>query len=86
MKYRKRPVVIEVEAIQWTGKNHEDIIEFLDLRPDVLEVRFRGGILHIVKEKELLVTQPGKFIVWENGNTDTCFADDFERDFERVTK
>ncbi|WP_144472734.1 hypothetical protein [Bacillus pumilus] len=86
MKYRKKPVAVEVEAIQWTGDNQENIIEFLDLRPDVLEVRFRGGILHIVKEKELLVTQPGLFIVWENGNTDICFADNFERDFERVPK
>ncbi|ASN70217.1 hypothetical protein 10F3_32 [uncultured Caudovirales phage] len=84
MKYRKRPVVVEVEAIQWTGKNHEDIIEFLDLRPDVLEVQFHNNYLYIVKEEFVLITQIGRYIIAEPGNTDTCFADYFEREFEKV--
>lgn len=28
MKYRKKPVLIE--AVQWTGKNWEDVVEFIN--------------------------------------------------------
>ncbi|MDM5320954.1 hypothetical protein QUF57_13320 [Bacillus pumilus] len=86
MKYRKKPVVIEVEAILWTGENREDIIEFLDVRPDVMYLKFRDDLLHIGKENEVLIVGTDVYIIWGNGNTHICFADDFERDFERETK
>jgi hypothetical protein len=31
-KYRKRPIVIE--AVQWTGKNHREMFNFLEGKPD----------------------------------------------------
>ena len=52
MKYRKRPVVIE--AIQWTGKNVEDIVAFFkasdseaiyDTENKVFEIKTLEGVM-----------------------------------------
>jgi len=49
-------------------------------------LEFRDDLLHIGKENEVLIAGIDVYIIWRNGNTQMCFADDFERDFERVTK
>ena len=36
MKFRKKPVVID--AVQWTGENHDEIHDFCNIRPGTLWV------------------------------------------------
>lgn len=61
MKYRKKPVVIE--AVQFTGKNKEEIVLFIDGGTQVYdEPHGRPGLLILAREG-LEVAAPGDWII-----------------------
>ncbi len=93
MKYRKKPVVIE--AVQWTGKNHREMFDFLENRPDdyitttgehfyIDHDKVQGGLIIKTPEGE----QPasiGDFIVkGVNGEFHPCEPDVFSDAFGEV--
>lgn len=79
-KYRKKPVVIE--AIQFDGTNHDDIVEFC------------GGVLSFTRSQELpiittlegdMTAQPGDFIIkGVQGEFYPCKPDIFAATYEEV--
>lgn len=78
MKFRKRPVVIE--AIQWTGKNKDEIDTFV------------GQKLHQVKTQLLIETLEGAHMANQNdwiirgvnGEFYPCKPDIFKKTYEGV--
>ena len=79
-KYRKKPVVIE--AVQWTGKNITEVLDFMDWRNAAhdtvsgLTIRTLEGNHH---------ASPGDFIIkGVNGEFYPCKPDIFEKTYEKV--
>ena len=79
-KYRKKPVVIE--AVQWTGKNITEVLDFMDWRNAAhdavsgLTIRTLEGNHH---------ASPGDFIIKDvNGEFYPCKPDIFEKTYEKV--
>ena len=79
-KYRKKPVVIE--AVQWTGKNLEDVSRFM-----------QGGRDHRFSDDDLIIktlegdhrANPGDFIIkGVKGEFYPCKPDIFEATYEIV--
>ncbi len=84
MKYRKKPVVIE--AVQWTGKNHEEIKSFCSkIRTSHNE--FEYGLAAIIPTLEGEMTaSPGDFIIKGVSNEFyPCKPDIFDKTYEKVT-
>lgn len=89
MKYRKKPVVIE--AIQWTGKNLKQIIDFAGLHPSAKKWSWEE--YEQVVEKEGLkifslegphLASIGDFIIKGiKGEFYACKPDIFELTYER---
>lgn len=78
MKYRKKPV--EVEAIQYTGKNLSEIIDFVGN-----SLRVRGNLVIIVTlEGDMIVSELDYIIKGVNGEFYPCKPDIFEKTYERV--
>ena len=78
MKYRKKPVVIE--AIQWTGSNLKDVIEFLGG-----ESWMNGRDLIIKTLEGDLHASVGDFIIrGVAGEFYPCKPDIFEKTYEKV--
>lgn len=78
MKYRKKPV--EVEAIQYTGKNLPEIINFVGR-----SLRVRGNLVVIFTlEGEMIVSELDYVIKGVNGEFYPCKPDIFEKTYERV--
>ncbi|KGR72894.1 hypothetical protein ACVRWQ_06025 [Streptococcus phocae subsp. salmonis] len=79
MKYRKKPV--EVEAVQWTGKNEFEVSRFVgpgmffnDLREPVIET-LEGNMR----------TSKGDYIIkGVNGEFYPCKPDIFEQTYESI--
>ncbi len=79
-KYRKKPVVIE--AVQWTGKNITEVLDFMDWRNAAhdavsgLTIRTLEGSHH---------ASPGDFIIkGVNGEFYPCKPEIFEKTYEKV--
>ena len=79
-KYRKKPVVIE--AVQWTGKNITEVLDFMDWRNAAhdavsgLTIRTLEGNHH---------ASPGDFIIkGVNGEFYPRKPDIFEKTYEKV--
>lgn len=76
MKYRKKPV----EAIQYTGKNLPEIINFVGRN-----LRVRGNLVVIFTlEGEMIVSELDYVIKGVNGEFYPCKPDIFEKTYERV--
>lgn len=79
-KYRKKPVVIE--AVQWTGKNGEEITKFIsintsfDIHDDVIEINTLEGTM---------LANIGDYVIKGiNGEFYPCKPDIFEKTYEKV--
>ena len=78
MRYRKKPVVIE--AVQWTGKNHTEMCEFID--PEVFEIIPNVGLIIHTLEGDHHAS-PGDYIIrGVNGEFYPCKPDIFEKTYE----
>lgn len=80
-KYRKKPV--EVEAVQWTGKNPKEIACFIGQWPFPSEY----APTHLVIEtlEGLMHASVGDYIIkGVNGEFYPCKPDIFEKTYERV--
>jgi preprotein translocase subunit Sss1 len=89
-KYRKLPVVIE--AVQWTGENLREIIDFIGLHPSakkwswkeyVQVVRIEG--LKIFTHEGSLIVTIGDFIIKGiHGELYPCKPDIFAKTYEEA--
>jgi hypothetical protein len=78
MKYRKKP--IEIEAVQWTGSNADEIEEFIGqvwkAAPDRIRINTPEGTM---------VATPGDWIIrGVAGELYPCKPDIFEQTYEPV--
>lgn len=74
-RYRKRP--IEIIAVQWTGKNLKEIVDFIGLNESVKNMLWKN-YKKLVEEKGLKIFIDGYPYVLEIGdfiikNLDGCF-------------
>ncbi len=92
MKYRKKPVVIE--AVQWTGENLREVIDFTGKHPKWSEwfatwedyearVRADGGIFKIITLEGTMDASPGDWIIrGVKGEHYPCKPDIFAATYE----
>lgn len=82
MKVRKRPV--EVEAVQWTGENLGELIDFCNERLSYVELK--GHIcLYINTLEGSHVVLPNDYIIKGiKGEFYPCKPDIFEMTYERI--
>ena len=94
MKYRKKPVVIE--AIQWDGKNHREMYNFLE--SDKVESyiepygrnfyidhdKVRGGLIIKTLEGKHIASIGDYIIKGVNGEFYPCKPDVFFKSYEKV--
>lgn len=94
-KYRKKPIIIE--ALQWTGENFDEIVEFLENRgkPEgcmyLLGEHFymdfnkvKGGLIIKTLEGEHIATIGDYIIKGVQGEFYPCKANIFEATYEEV--
>ncbi|WP_017728508.1 hypothetical protein [Halalkalibacterium ligniniphilum] len=84
-KYRKKPVVIE--AVQFTGKNEEEIERFVDKPLDKLKVmgeRETVALFIETLEGEMTANVGDYIIKGINGEFYPCKPDIFEKTYEVV--
>jgi hypothetical protein len=89
MKYRKKPV--EIEAIEWTGKNYDDIQTFTNgkvsyyewfqynesgINEDMLQIPTLEGKMHAKKGDYIIKGIKGEFY--------PCKPDIFEQTYEKI--
>jgi hypothetical protein len=60
-KYRKKPVVID--AVQWDGKNLDDVLELADQVPAQLELPEEGDHLLIRTLEGIMRAEPNDWII-----------------------
>jgi len=90
MKYRKKPVVIE--AIQWTGNNLREIIDFIGLHESANKwtwqeyeaVVSRDGLKIFTLEGPFIASVGDFIIQGVNGEFYPCKPDIFEKTYEKV--
>lgn len=93
MKYRKKPVVIE--AVQWTGKNHREMWDFLTGKHDdyiqasadtfyIDHDRVQGGLIIKTLEGEHIASIGDFIIKGIKGEFYPCKPDVFEHTYELV--
>lgn len=79
MKFRKKPVVID--AVEWTGFNHEEIEEFAATSKNKIE--FDGGIIRIeTLEGEMIASRFDWLIRGVEGELYPCKPGIFEKTYE----
>ena len=96
MKYRKKPVVID--ALQWTGKNHREMFDFLTensfdeehmiVNDDHFYIdhnKVRGGLIIKTLEGEHIATIGDYIIKGVKGEYYPCKEDIFHQTYEPVT-
>lgn len=88
-KYKKRPVV--VEAIQWDGKNIEEVKEFVAEDKFIISPfsnKITGQVENMLLVKTLegeMIASPGDFIIKGiEGEFYPCSPDVFEKTYEIV--
>ena len=91
MKYRKKPVVIE--AVQWTGKNLEEIKSFVgeQLEYDIVDTAWEVGkgspyvLMKIRTLEGVMGASVGDYIIkGVNGEVYPCKPDIFAKTYEPV--
>lgn len=87
MKYRKKPVVIE--AVQWTGKNREEINKFCGNKAIILPTKLRSDGLIIACDllidtlEGVMHASVGDYIIkGVNGEFYPCKPDVFAKTYE----
>lgn len=81
MKFRKKPVVIE--AIQFTGSNHADLVHWMGFRP--LGHNYTPDVLHIATLEGVMIAGPLDWIIkGVNGEFYPCKPDIFEKTYDPV--
>jgi hypothetical protein len=80
MKYRKKPVVIE--AIQFTGKNDAEIMEFCPVARDPVD--YKPNLIILTLEGEMLVSVGDWVIKGVAGEFYPCKPYVFEETYEPV--
>lgn len=79
-RYRKQPVVIE--AVQFTGENHDEIVRFAGLKASVCG---RKRTLMIKTLEGALAASPGDYIIKGiRGEFYPCKPDVFRQTYEAV--
>lgn len=80
-KYRKRPVV--VEAIQWTGKNYKDILEFAGKK---IVHYFQGVEVLMVRtlEGDMFASRGDYIVKGIRGEVYPCKPDVFQETYEEA--
>lgn len=84
-KYRKKPVVIE--AVQWTGVNATEIVQFMgdDFATGGSAERSKEGLLTIATLEGEMVASPGDWIICGvKGEFYPCKPDIFAETYELV--
>ena len=76
-KYRTKPH--EVEAIQWTGQNTEEVLEFLQ---DKYYVSYDGDLVIVTKQGKAIAVK-NDYIVKDNGFY-PCNAKEFVERYELI--
>ena len=92
MKYRKKPVVIE--AVQWTGSNLREIIDFTGLHPSAekwtweqyAEVVQRGGLKIFTLEGSMKAAVQDWIIKGVKGEFYPCKPDIFDATYKPVVE
>lgn len=80
MKYKKKPVVIE--AVQWTGKNLDEINRFAD---NSTLVRYLDNELCIYTLEGVMTASIGDYIIKGiEGEFHPCKPDIFEKTYDKV--
>ena len=80
-KYRKKPVVIE--AIQWTGDNLKECLDFMKFSNRAHTVHKDKIIIHTLEGK--MKASVGDFIIkGVSGEFYPCKPDIFEKTYEKV--
>jgi hypothetical protein len=83
MKYRKKPVI--VEAIQWTGTNPNEIIEFCNKEREVAGFTRVGGRLVISTLEGRMNASIGDYIIrGVEGEFYPCKPDIFDETYESM--
>ena len=92
MKYRRKPVI--VDAIQWTGKNSDDVDEFTKYEAKYADnlvayfppsEQYRSTILYIPIQGKLKEVSIGDYIIKDNdGKFSNCDSDIFKKTYEAV--
>jgi len=95
MKYRKKPV--EIEALQWTGKNHREMYDFLTQNAfdkEYMKVsgenfyidhsKVEGGLIIKTLEREHIATIGDYIIRGVKGEYYPCKEDIFNQTYEKV--
>ena len=93
MKYRKKPVVIE--AMQWDGKSHRGMYEFLGGSPDdyikpsgdnfyIDHNKVIGGLVIVTLEGEHIASIGDYIIRGVNGEFYPCKPDIFAETYEET--
>lgn len=78
MKFRKKPVV--VDAIQWTGENHDEIMKFVGN-----DVSRGDGKIYIDTLEGIMSASIGDWVIkGVKGEFYPCKPDIFERTYEAV--
>lgn len=88
MKYRKKPVVIE--AVQWTGSNLKEIIDFTGLHPsankwswsEYEQVVVKDGLKIFTLEGSLMASVGDWIIKGVKGECYPCKPDIFQATYE----
>ena len=94
MKYRKKPFVID--AIQWTGNNLREVLDFTGKHPEwdrwftsfeayEKHVKADGGLFKILTKEGTMRAPPGWWIIrGVMGEHYPCAPDVFETTYEKV--
>lgn len=79
-KYKKKPIIIE--AIQFTGENHEEVGRFAGL---AVSRQGRNGKLVVKTLEGTMIVSPGDFVIRGiKGEYYPCKPDVFEATYEPV--
>lgn len=89
-KFRKKPVVIE--AVQWNGKNFDEISDFTGdwhghklAHEDAEQAALKLGIIHIDTLEGMMSASKGDWIIkGVHGEFYPCKPDIFEKTYEPV--
>ncbi|MFA5990452.1 MAG: hypothetical protein WC803_12725 [Sphingomonas sp.] len=86
MKYRKKPVVID--AIQWTGKNFQEIEKLLELGDGKRSISYGNQVdyLEIHTLEGTMKANKGDFVIkGVSGELYPCKPDIFEKTYEKFS-
>ncbi len=81
MKYRKKPIVIE--AIQWTGKNIDEVLRFMP-KVDIGQKHQEEELTIITLEGNMTTSKGDWIIKGVKGEFYPCKPDIFEATYEKV--